>query len=242
MFLRTEDLFTSFKKQYIFKLKAYSNLFVSMIIFQVLGILLSLAHLSNMGSSSSYYSIDINQIFTLPVIIVSIAYIISVSVCLNLNDYKNIDFIYTTNRLSSNLSNIAFLVTFILFSAFNAALSSIFIRIIDYTILGSSNIIETGFFISPGELLCSFYVIFLYILLISSISYFCTTLIQKFEFYSLGFFICLIVVLYFVSLTNIIRFYISESSLLVFSFKVLLTSITLFAISSVFSNDLEVKL
>lgn len=230
------------KKQYFYKLQGFSKFFLIIIATQIIGMLFALTNAGGMMSTSNeIYSLNIEKNSTLQVFIFTIACVTFASANLNLKEYKDMDFTFVSNRISSNISNIGFLITLSIFGAVTSALSGVLVRTIKYLLISSSKIIESGFFITPGEIMFSIGANFLYILLFSSVTYFCSVLIQK----SNIFFVIILAVVVLLTQTpvfvNIIEFYTKEHSFIIFMIKTIITSVIFFMTSVLVSNDLEVR-
>ena len=242
MFLMKNNLMPIVKKQYLYKLQTCSRLFVVMIIFQIVGMIFSISGLSGMSATSDEtLTITFLRNTTIQIFIFTSACVIGGAINLNLREAKNIDFTFISNRISSNLSSIAILITYALFGAITFPLAACFIRIVKYLLIGSSNIIERGFFITLRELFCCSGTTFLYVLLFSSAAYFSTILVEK----TRAFLIVLLAVIVLLPrtefFTDIINFYGSEYSFLLFTVKVIFTSIIFFLASVLVSNNMEVR-
>lgn len=230
------------KKQYFYKIQGFSKFFLIIIATQIIGMLFALTNAGGtIGSSNEIYSFNIDKNSTLQVFIFTIACVTFASANFNLKEYKDMDFTFVSNRISSNVSNIGFLITLSIFGAVTSALSGVLVRTIKYLLISSSKIIESGFFIIPGEIMCSIGANFLYILLFSSVTYFCSVLIQKSNIF---FVIILAVVVLLTQIPvfgNIIEFYTKEHSFIIFMIKTIITAVIFFTISVLVSNDLEVR-
>jgi hypothetical protein len=242
MSLAKSNLMSVTRKQYGFKLQTFSKFFIVIIVTQILGMFFAISNAGGQSSTSTgmyTFNIDINS--TTPILIFTIACIIGATILLNIKEYKDMDFTFVSNRFSSNLSNIAFLITITLFGAVTSALSGAVIRVIKYLLIGSSNIVETGFFITPIQLMCSIGATFLYILLFIAVVYFSSVLIQK----SNIFIVVILAVAVLLPRTSlfktIIEFYGNELSFFMFMIKVISTCIVFFTFSIFLSNDLEVR-
>jgi len=230
------------KKQYMFKLQGFSKFFFIIIVTQIIGMLFALSNAGGMMSTSNdIYSFSVEQNSTIYVFIFTIAIVTGATILLNLKEYKDMDFTLVTNRTTSNFSNIGFLITLSLFGSITSALSGVLVRTIKYFLIGSSKIIETGFYLTPGEIMCSIGANFLYFILFSSLVYFCTVLTQK----SNVFFVIILIVMVLFTQTslfgNIIGFYGKENIFLIFMIKTLITATTFFTASILVSNNQEVR-
>lgn len=230
------------KKQYVFKLQGFSKFFFIIIATQIIGMLFALTNAGgNISTSNDIYSLNIEKNSTLQVFIFTIACVIGATILLNLKEYKDMDFTFVSNRMSSNLSNIGFLITLSLFGATTSAISGVLVRTIKYLFVGGAKVIEVGFFLTPGEIMCSIGAHFLYILLFSSIVYFCTVLTQK----SNIFIVVILAVVVLLPQTSLrgsaIDFYVKEHNFIIFMIKTIITAVIFFSASVLVSNNLEVR-
>ena len=242
MSLMKSNLIHIVKKQYLYKLQGCSKFFLVMIIMQIVGMIFSICNIGSMScTSNETLKLSLYGNTTIQILIFTIACGMGSAINLNLNEAKSVDFTFVSNRISSNLSSIAILVTYAAFGAVTFPLSACFIRIAKYLLIGGSNIIERDFYISPGELICSGGATFLYILLFSSAVYFAVVLVERSKAFIIAL-LALIVLLPRTELFNdIIIFYGSEHSFFMFMVKVLVTSILLFMASIIISNNVEVR-
>lgn len=242
MSLVKSDFISVVKKQYIYKLNGFSKFFLMIIFTQVLGMLFALTNAGgNMATSTNIYKFNIERNSTIQVYIFTIACVVGATILLNLRDYKDMDFTFVSNRISSNVSNIGFLITLSLFGSVTSALSGVLVRTIKYLSIGGSRIIESGFFLSPGEVMCSIGANFFYILIISSIVYFCTVLTESSKLFIIVILAVVVLLPQTPLLGTIIKFYGKESSLLIFMIKAIITAAIFFCASVVASNNLEVR-
>lgn len=241
MSLANSNMYSIVKKQYLFKLKSYTWFFFIMIIFQSMAIFFNMFDLSMSSNNNNGVRISIYMISTLPVLVLTILCIIGVIMQLGSKEWKAIDFSFASNNTTSCLSNIAFLITYGLFGAVTSALSATFVRIVRYVFTNDKGIFESGFYITPVELLCSIASSFLYILLFTAIFYFFSILIQKSKISIIP--ILAVLLLFFKSdfKYKIIYFYRFESSLLLFFMKVMLTALLFFTVSAILYDDMEVE-
>lgn len=245
MSLKKISLAEIVKKQYMYKLKANIDSYSSLIGIQLLAILFSFGGVMNSGSmignveiDVKYYSADIVIVFTLISAFVT-------AITITTKPYRNQDFSFVTNRLSSNLSNILFLLTTSILGAVTAILSGNIIRVLIFFFYNQnsysfSNGTESYF---TGIIITSFY-----IFLVSSIGYFIGTLVQMNKL-----FVVLVPVVIFGSMfieasqgkiptmVSIFQFYIAESTIFIFILKTLLTTVLIFIASTAILNRMEVR-
>lgn len=231
-------------KQYAFKVKGYSNLFYGLLIAQILGLLFSLGGVMTQGFGSGINGLTITvKAYSADFIIVfSIFWVMITAATIANKTYRNMEFSLITHRLSSNLSNIGFLLTASIFAGITVSLSGALLRMIGYFMFDHTQILFKGFLLSPDNLLFEMVVTSLCLILFSSIGYFGGTLVEL----NKSFYIIIPVLtagflkVYGQYLTKIyLSFF--NSTLLLFTFKILILSILLFGLSSFISNRMEVR-
>lgn len=236
------------KQQYAYKLKAYSQVFMSLVIIQVFAILFSQGGSATMGSSGglidlelSYYSSDVVIAFTL-------LWGFITAILITTKAYRNDDFIFVTNRLTSNLSNMLFLLTASVIGAITALMSSFIVKII--IVLFKSEVFITGTASGAGgfDLIIGFFATVLYIFLVSALGYFAGTLIQLnrvFAFVLPILFVGGLILDGMIGQAGIVArmftFFFLEEVFIFFIVKSLITAGLLFTGAFILSNRMEVK-
>lgn len=233
------------KKQYFYKLKANIDSFSSLVGIQALAILFSFGGVgsSSMGSGELYvnvkhYSSDIVLVFTLIWALVT-------AITITTRPYRNQDFSFVSNRLSSSLSNTCFLTTISILGAITSILSGSLIQVLTYLFLDEEMYLlnEWGhhFFLGVTT-------VFLYLLLVSSLGYFIGTMVQVSKLFIFVLPLSFIGLLFFDVFTfqqpilvSVFQFYVMEPILLLFIVKVLLTSSAMLAAAIFILNRLEVR-
>lgn len=241
------SLFDTVKKQYLYKLKSRLGLFLAMAGVQVMALLFSLGGMMSHSMGTQYFNTSIIYFSSEMVIGFTFLWIFFVAVWITTKDYQNIDFTFVSNRLSSNLSNAAFLVTAALIGAVTAMLSGFLLRIIVY-FDSSHYLLSQNFIVTPEAFFTGIAVTLLYLLLFSALGYLCGVLVQLSKV-----FIVILSGLYFGGLILVGRgyqmllplqlydFFRGESSLALLAVKVILTAGLIYACSYVVSNRLEVR-
>jgi hypothetical protein len=243
------NLFQLTQKQYYYKLKAYTGMFFTMMIVQVSALLLSFGGVSGMSTSSNNMIISTDVYSGEAVIILTLIWAFVTGVQLTANVIRDIDFAFVSNRISSQLSTIGFMLTLAMVASIAATLMSVLLRVIMYLYTGSSVAADSNFLITPVELLISLIAIFLYITLLMSIGYWFGMLSQKSVFLKVllptMFFGLLFLEVRNDSGVSIIgdtfHFFVDERSLLVFSIKVIVSVIVLLGSAILLTNRLEVR-
>lgn len=240
------------KNQYLYKLKKQQGLFTGLAIIQILILVLTMGRTGGMGTGTGNMQLDVSRFSSLPVIVGTISWAFVVSLILSKRALFDEDFAFVSNRISSNLANICFMLTAAVIGGITILLNSSLIKVIMYYYLGAQNIIETGFFYSPGEIWIGLISTFFYILLFSGIGYFMGILTELNNLYLALLPAFLIGSLIYVgntvsdtSDTNVLiktlNFFFQESSLAIFVVKVVITSLILFFFSILISNRMEVR-
>jgi hypothetical protein len=211
------------------------------IVTQIIGMLFTLTNAGgSMATSNGLYSFIISINSTIQVFIFTAACIMGATISLNGRENKYKDFTLISNGLSSNLSNMLFIITLSFFGAVTSALSGPFIRGIKYLIIGSSKIIEEGFIVTTSEIILSIFASFLYILALSSVVYLCTVLTTKYKAFIIVILAMVVLLPQTTILMDIVRFYGSGNTFLMFTLKALSTYGIFSAGSLLVSYNMEV--
>lgn len=232
------------KVQYLFKLKSYTSMFINLIAVQVLGILLSFGGVSSIQSST--YKVD--HITGDLIIILTFIWLVTLGI-LTARESFDLDFSFVTTRLTSNLSNILFLITSSIMAGVSATLCGLFLRTIMF--INNTNVLVTSF--EPYQLLISVAAVSLYAVLISSFGYFLGMVIRKKRILIVLLPIIAVVLLFFEPgtfyqnishqgiITSSITFFTQENSFTIFVAKSLSVSILFYLGVITFSSRMEVK-
>ena len=245
MSLKTINLAETVKKQFVFKLKANIDVFSSLVGIQLLAILFSLNGVGSMGMGGTNLSVDVKYYSSDLVIVFTMLWSFVTAITITTKPYRNHDFTFVSNRLSSSLSNILFLLTASFIGSITALLSGNLVKLL-VSILFKQGLFH--FYTGSLEFVLGIGVSIIYVFFLSSIGYLIGTLVQV----SKGF-IILIPVLFLGSiflaasmhkeplLIQIFQFYVFESSLLLFILKTLLTTVLFFIAAISLLNRMEVR-
>jgi hypothetical protein len=245
MSLKTINLAETVKKQFVFKLKANIDVFSSLVGIQLLAILFSLNGVGSMGMGGTNLSVDVKYYSSDLVIVFTMLWSFITAITITTKPYRNHDFTFVSNRLSSSLSNILFLLTASFIGSITALLSGSLVELL-VSILFKQGLFH--FNTGSQEFALGLGVSIIYVFFLSSIGYLIGTLVQV----SKGF-IILIPVLFLGSiflaasmhkeplLIQIFQFYVLESSLLLFILKTLLTTVLFFIAAISLLNRMEVR-
>lgn len=234
-------------KQYLYKLKTRTGMFLAMAAVQVLGLLFSLQGVGSMGMGSQNLSLMVRYFSSEIIIWFTFFWIVVTAILITTREYRDFDFTFVSNRLSGNLSNIGFLVTAAVAGGITAVLGGVLLRVVVYFTHDSASLLSRDFYIPPGVLLIGIAVTVLYLLLLGAIGYFCGVLVQLNKAFVVilpGAFLGLLI-----SgarggqplLHDAMDFFGTESSLALLAVKVILTVALLYAGSLLLSERLEVR-
>lgn len=247
MFLAETSLWAVVKKQYIFKLKSYANLFVYLAAVQVIALLFTLGGMSSSSIGWSNMHVEVQSYSGTVIFIFTAVGILAISFMLTLPLYRNIDFSFVTNRLSSNLANIGFLFTLSIAGGVTATLGSILLRNILYYTGESGNLFSANFLVEPGELLSGMGVAILYLILFSAAGYFVGALMQLHSSLYVILPALLLGAFFYETANQHIRifqqidFFTLENSPLFFFLKIVISAALLWVGAILFSNRTEVR-
>lgn len=235
------------KKQFLYKLSAYTGVFNSLLLIQGIAILLSFGSTASMGSSSYGIDMDIDYKSADTVVVLTMLWAFINAITIITKKYREDDFAFVTNRLSNNLSNILFLFVASIIGGVTAILSAFLVRVISFFILQNQSIIGHDVLYSTQEILSGIVVTILYLFLFCSLGYFAGWLTQLHKS------LVVVVPVAFVGLyiaigwsgSNVllhsIEFYAKETNVLLFVSKTVITSLLFFMVAVMISNRLEVR-
>ncbi len=236
------------KQQYRLKLKSNIDAFSSLVWIQLLAILFSLGGVASQGTHSEGMSISIKYFSADMVIAFTMIWGLVTAITITTKPYRYYDFSFVTNRVTSSLSNIIYLITASLIGGVTAMLAKGLLIIIGYFFLGFQLLDGQSQFLDARDFVVGLIACVLYIFFISSIGYLIGTLVQVSRL-----FILVVPVLFVGSLfldgmlgreplmMKTLQFYFTEPSLLVFTIKVVISSALLFATAISILNRMEVR-
>jgi hypothetical protein len=236
------------KKQYLYKLKAYSQVFMSLIFIQLLAVLFSMNGIGGMGSSEGSFQIEIKYFSAAMVVAFTMLWGFITAIIITTKAYRNDDFVFVTNRASSNLSNIVFLLTASIIGGITSMLSTYLIKVIVYYFFSDVSLKSTSVMSAPNEFFLGSFSSFLYIFLFCTLGYVIGTLVQINKAFAV-----LIPAAFFGGLifdglrgnegviAKGFNFFFMEPSLTLFIIKVIVTACLLISGTFALSNRMEVR-
>ncbi|WP_139311234.1 hypothetical protein [Bacillus sp. MRMR6] len=233
------------KKQFTFKLKSYTQVYISLVTLQLLAIIFSFNGVGMMGAGSGTLEVKVNYYSANIVIIFTILWALISSILITTKAYRNDDFAFVTNRLSSNLANILYLMTASIVGAATALLSTSLMTIVLFLIKGNQFENSSS---TLTELLTGYTATLLYVLLFSALGYFIGMLIQYNKIFTVIIPACFFGFLFLgigsTKASNGVQLaaaFFNESSIFLFIVKMLLSITLLFAGACILSNKMEVR-
>jgi hypothetical protein len=245
MSLKTTSLVETVKKQYFYKLKANIDSFSSLVGIQLLALIFSFGGVGSSGMGGGDISVNVKHYSSDIVLLFTFIWAFVTAITITTRPYRNHDFSYVTNRLSSSLSNLLFLGTTSILGGLTAMLSGNLLQV--FTSLFSNEHIYQ--FNNGGQhFILGITAIFFYLVLVSSLGYFVGTLVQVNKLFIIVIPVLLIGILFLEGstfrqpiLSNVFQFYVMESSFILFIVKAVLTSVTLLTLAISILNRLEVR-
>ncbi|WP_157872705.1 hypothetical protein [Desulfoscipio gibsoniae] len=239
---------TVVKTQYHYKTKAHAGLFFTLIAVQLLAFLLSLNGVGgSSGGSSQGIFYTIKYITGDMIIVFTLIWAFSIGISMANNGFKT-DFTFVSNRLSSHLSSLAFLLTAAVIGGVTATLCGLLLRVVLFFSHGG---VDAGpaFWIAPSALLSGIFAATLYAALLSIIGYSVGMLTQRHPA-----FVVLLPGLFFGTLfvearstgeahtlISAIEWFSTESSHALLALKVVLVSAIIFGCVILLFNRMEVR-
>lgn len=248
MYLTEPRLTDIVKKQFLHKLNAYTGVFSSLLVMQLIGIFLGFG--TGGGGSSSGGTVTVDYSFSTgdtPVFF-TLLWAFSMGILVTTLAYRNDAFSFISNRLSHNISSLLFLL---FASVIAGTLATLAGSIIKFSSLLQSNLIFTEtstLFSSPTDFFIRVLTSILYTVLFASLGYVVGSFIQRSKFV-LPLLIVVIIVIPLLQLNmggldliaKIVAFFGTETSLLLFLMKIIVTVSILFAISIGVTTKTEVR-
>ena len=233
------------KKQYFFKLKANIDAFSSLLGIQLLAILFSLGATSSISSNNNGFSVDIKYYSADVVIAFTMIWGFVTAITITTKPYRHNDFTFVTNRITSNISNMLFLLTASIIGGVTAMLAKN-VTVILTSIFFHSELYGPVFQVK--EFIIGLFVSILYIYFISSLGYLIGTFVQVNRIFILLLPVLMIGSLFIdgmagkePTIMHIFQFYFMEPSLLIFTIKAVATTALLFIASITILNRMEVR-
>jgi hypothetical protein len=226
------------------------NIYYGLMGMQLIAILFSLlAGVSSVSSGNNDIYFSVQRISSDLVIFITIIWAFIFATTYASKTYRNVDFAFISNRISSNLSNIGFLITVGIVGGVTTSLTSTLLRVVIYFLNGSKNILHENFFISPKDLVVNFIATAMYIILFSSIGYLFGVITQFNKLFVLLLPTFIIGSVFAENtkgsqieiLSKIIGFFANETSLLMFIIKIIIVVTILFGVGILISNQTEVR-
>ncbi len=246
-----EGLWNLVKKQYFLKLKSYKGFLSTLVVAQLFAMLFSLNGIgtSSMGTGiieilASYYSADVIIIFTM-------FWGFVMAITMTTNTYRNEEFTFVSNRLSSILSSSLFLLAMSVVGGLTAFMAGFVLRDIFYYWSDTFYINYYGLLDAPFEMLIGVAAAILYIFLVSTLGLLIGMLVQQDKAFAIGILVVVIsisAVGLIVSNGNgvsiwqfILGFFIKESSFPIFVLKVVCVSAVFIYCANFANHRLEVR-
>lgn len=246
MSLTIANLTEIVKKQYFFKLRANIDAFSSLLGIQLLAILISIGGENSFYSSSNtVFSLRVSYFSANAVIGFSMIWAFVTAITITTKPYRNHDFTFVTNRLSSSLSNIMFLLTASIIGGVTAMLAR------NLPLVLRNLFFDNQIYIMPitvSDFLLGIFVAIVYLFGVSAIGYFVGTLVQISKLFVLflpTLFIGMLILGTTINgepfIVGIFKFYFMESSIGLFLLKMFMTTAFFFIASISMLNRMEVR-
>lgn len=247
MSLTKVSLSSVVRLQYRYKLKAYTGVFMGLILVQVIGILLTLVGSMQTSFSNNVYTVEVSMFSPSLVIILTIIWAFLNAILMTTKAYREDDFTFVSNRLSYNLSNMAFLLTACVIGAITALLSGGIIQLLTYITQDLDVFLTVTHEVSVGDYVAGAVVTLLYILLAATAGYLIGMMTQFNKRLIILIPVLLIGLNYIAQhngnsgFVNILEFYFMEYSFSLFLLKAVVTLIIGSGLAILLSNRLEVR-
>lgn len=232
------------KRQFSFKLRAYHNIIGALFLFQLIAVFFSIG-----GNSSSmidnYVSITKYTFSTDIIISFTLLWIFTTSFYITNRTSKNMMFNFVTDKFSNHVANMLCMLFFSVIGAVSSILLGVAIRLVMIFYVGLDQI-YTYETLSITQLIMTFYIVFLYHILVFSFGYVIGEVIQIHR--TFVFLIPLFLFGLFIYTVNVFNeahlftFYMKESNILIFTMKVIISAVLFWIIALQVGRRLEVRL
>lgn len=245
MSLSTANLWETTKKQFVFKLKANIDAFSSLIWIQLIAVLFSVGGSSVSMTSMDAFQIEMKYYSSDLVIVFTMIWAFVSAITITTKPYRYQDFTFVTNRTSSSLSNILFLLLLSTLGAITAVLSKYLLQLIGFFMVNEEIYATVS---DDGAFVLGVGISLLYIFGISSIGFLVGVLVQISKLFAVALPLVFIGTLFLEvslgwdsSVIKIAQFYVLETSILLFLIKALITTTLFFLASLAILNRMEVR-
>ncbi len=246
MYLTETNIAEIVKKQYLYKLRAHYGIFTSLLLTQLAALAFSFMGSGTMGTGNNGFSINVTYYTGNVIIAFTMLWAFICGVSMNSRQVKDGDFSFVTNRLSSNLSSIAFMLTATIIGGICAMLGSSLIKTITY--FGSNNIINHSFSVPFNQLLTGIIATILYVSLLGMLGYFIAGITQISRIFVFLLPVGFVGFIFLEGRTGgqgllfyVVKFYATETSLLMLALKVVAVISCLCYLTIFISNRQEVR-
>lgn len=242
MSLNEASLWNIVQKQYRFKLLSNKGILSSLMATQLFALLFSLGGSGSSGSSGDFYSVSVQYYNGNLIFLFTMIWALASSIQITTKAYRYEDYIFVTNRLSSNIANVLYLVTISFIAGAFIMMASMLLKVGIIVLNGPDQVF--GVDVDFVDFLLGILIAGLYALILSAVGYLIGTLTQIHKVFAI------IIPLLFVGMLyqnegslfiHILEFYTQVASAPEFLIRVVLTSLVLFVVSIVISNRLEVR-
>ena len=234
------------KRQFFFKLNANGSIFTMLIVLQIIATIFISGSFTSTSDWEESISFNFTSISNDGQLGLTLFWAFIVGFLLTSAAQRNESFSFVTNRLTLQLANFYFLCTAALLGGVTTVLLGSVMKIV--AMFSDNMIIETtGLLASPVDFLSRIFVMTAYTLLVMLVGYALGSLIQLSKL-----FIALFAVIWYVfnqssfgvmenEESRLLYFFYGETSVLLFTLKVLISIAILFGISFFATNRLEVR-
>ncbi|GAA0429640.1 hypothetical protein GCM10008983_02510 [Lentibacillus halophilus] len=231
-------------KQYRYKLRAYYQVFTSLVVMQLLALLFSSGGIMTSGGGSYGVNAHLNTYTGDLIIIFTFLWGFINAITITTKAYREDDFLFVTNRQSQHLSNMLFLATASVIGGLTATLAGYLLRVIIYWTSDEATfagmIDDPTTFIDP---LISIVTVALYVVMFCAFGYLIGNIIQLHRLFMVIIPVLVVGGLLFdppITL-KIYAFFVGETNILLFLLKTVVTTVFLFACSFVPLRQKEVR-
>lgn len=246
MYLTEPRLTEIVRKQVRYKFNAYTGVFTSLMVMQIIGMLLGFNSRSSFYGGSSMEITVTTATGDFP-FIMTLIWAFTTGILLTTTAYRNDAFAYVSNRMSHHVSSFLFLLAASAIGGATAVLAGSIVKFISLFRSEPFLISSWDIFTAPMEFFTQMATAILYVILIASIGYGIGALVQRSKLVIPLLILVLFVLPFFTGfltfeiIEKAAEFYGVETSLPVFLLKVAVTVAGLFGMAAFLTDRLEVR-
>lgn len=246
MFLNKVSTLQIIRQQYQSKMSVMlaPNL-LNLLLIQIIGIGWSFVSMYTTGTGNMLHSMTLKTYTGSATLVLTMLLLVFMALSLSNKSSRHQDFVFTTNRLTSDITNIMILLTFTVIGTIMSHFSLIIFRMLFY-FTADGLLLQGAFLLTPAELGLNWLLTFSYTVLAMGAVYALNSLFVAYPLAGIGLLLLFSLSVstierYFGTFSQVIEFFSQERCASLLILKLLLTGLGAFILSILMNNRLEVR-